>query len=62
MLLRLSVKINVLVVSDFVCSIAINNAYSHALSIFGYLGNLTTICICNGPYYVFISFHVWGCE
>ena len=58
MLLRLFVKINVLVVSDFVCSIAINNVYSYALSIFGYLANLTAIsCICNGPYYVLVSFH-----
>ena len=62
MLLRLSMKINVSVVSDFVCSIAINSAYSYALSIFGYLGSLTAICICNRPCYVFVSFHVWGCQ
>jgi len=35
MMLRLSVKMNVSVVMDLVCSIANSNAYSYALSIFG---------------------------
>lgn len=43
MLVRLYVMKNVLVVSAYVCSIAINMLYSSALKIFGYLHNLGAI-------------------
>ena len=45
MLLRLSM----LVVMVLVCSIASNNGYSHAPSIFGYPKNLVVLNNCNEP-------------
>jgi hypothetical protein len=49
-LLKLSVKMNVLVVSDSVSSIASSSAYStFSFNIFIYPGNLAAICTCSGP-------------
>ena len=49
MLLRLSVKINVLVVRSLVCSTASNNAYSSTQRMFGYLGTLAAMWMFSGP-------------
>lgn len=48
MLLRLSMKIHVSVRSGLACSTAISNAYSYAQRIFGTLGNLATMLVCEG--------------
>ena len=49
MLLRVSVKINVFVESDLMCSFATSIACNYAYKIIGYLGNLAAMLVCEGP-------------
>lgn len=68
MLLRLSVEINIFVVSALVCFIARKRAYNYALRIFGYLGGFSIVCIYSSSLTIPISkscnvvvfFREWG--